>query len=138
MRSVAMDTNADIRHVITAVDLATNWENDVPVLATPVLLWLAEKACMAVVDAALEPGELTVGCRHDDAAHLAATPVGWQVTMSARLIGQDGTLLHFAVTAEDGEETVYRGRHTRAVIQRARFEDRLARKVAGTAPAMAS
>ncbi|SDG11177.1 fluoroacetyl-CoA thioesterase [Lentzea fradiae] len=117
-------------HVVRDRDRATAWENDLPVLATPVLLWLAEVTSMRVVEDALEPSEMTVGFEHDDARHLGATPEGWTVTVTSTLSEVDGRMLRFSVEAHDGVEVVYRGTHVRAVIDREKFLRRFEEKAA--------
>jgi fluoroacetyl-CoA thioesterase len=108
-------------------DLATAWRNDVPVLATPILLWLAELACMRAIADTLPEGDMTVGLSHDS-AHLAPTPEGWSVQVSASLTQIDGRKLVFAVEASDGRDTVLKGTHIRAIVNRERFVRNLAAK----------
>ncbi|MEH1026736.1 hotdog domain-containing protein [Micromonospora profundi] len=124
MLPIDVGTSATHTHVVQAADCATNWGNDLPVLATPVLLWLAEITAMRVVEDHLAEGEMTVGYGHT-ATHLAATPQGWTVRLHARLTRVDKKLLHFEVTAEDDRDVVFTGEHIRAVVDRARFVERL-------------
>lgn len=116
-----------LSHEVTESDLATRWRNDVPVLATPVLLWLAELACMRAIDGCLEPGAMTLGYGHS-VRHLAPTPGGWTVQIEAELVDMTDKLLAFEVRASDGRETVLEGRHERAVVDRERFLSRIERK----------
>ncbi|MER6693767.1 hypothetical protein ABT329_33035, partial [Streptomyces minutiscleroticus] len=53
--------SATRRHVVGPRDLATAWDNDVEVLATPVLLWLSEVTAMDVLGDHLTEGWMTVG-----------------------------------------------------------------------------
>ncbi len=103
--------------------LATAWENELPVLSTPILLWWAELAAMDAVSGAISPPWMTVGAHHD-AAHLAPTLAGVDVEVTARLVAADGGLLTFEVTAHDGTREVLTGRHTRGVVHAERFRDR--------------
>jgi predicted thioesterase len=109
---------------VTQADLATNWRNDVPVLATPVLLWLTELACMDATDTCIETGSMTVGYQHD-VRHLAATPHSWNVQIVAELVEIDGKMLKFEIAANDGQDEILQGFHTRAIIKREPFLDRL-------------
>jgi fluoroacetyl-CoA thioesterase len=129
---------AELTHVVAECDGANAWGNDLPVLATPVLLWLGELVCMRAVRDQLQDDEMTVGAAHD-AGHLAPTPVGASVHVSARLTAVDGQRLRFEVAAEDDSELVYRGTHDRVVVSRSRFERRVAQKSAlvGGVPAAA-
>ena len=78
----------------------------------------------------LDPAEMTVGFKHDNAQHVAATPQGWTVTVTATVTEVDGRMLTFSVQAHDGVEVVYRGTHVRAVIDREKFLRRFEEKVA--------
>jgi predicted thioesterase len=132
MRELPDTLTGTHRHQVTEADAATRWRNDLPVLATPVLLWLGELAAMQALGSYLQDDEMTVGLSHD-ASHLAATPVGEQVFVTAVLVQQRGNRLVFEVSAHDGVEEVLRGTHTRAVVSRSKFLARLAEK-AGKQP----
>ncbi|MDQ3935486.1 MAG: hypothetical protein M3340_12740 [Actinomycetota bacterium] len=123
----AVGAAATLEHEVRERDLATAFANDVPVLATPVLLWLAEVAAMRAVEDELEPGAMTVGAAHR-ARHLAATPLGGNVTVTARLVEVDGGRLRFEVAGHDETEEVLAGEHDRFLVEAARFRDRVRRK----------
>ncbi|MEU1756434.1 hotdog domain-containing protein [Micromonospora matsumotoense] len=99
---------------------------DVPVLATPRVLALAEAATVAATAPRMPAGRTTVGVRVE-LAHLAATPVGRTVVAHARLVEADGRRLLFEVTVTDGGTTVASGRVERALVDRQRFVERAAR-----------
>jgi predicted thioesterase len=122
--TVLLGKSACIRHTVTDEDCARRWGNDLQVLATPVLLWLSEIAAMEVIAPAVPATTMTVGLSHDS-AHLAPTPVGDVVTVTATLTGACGKRLTFAVEAADSRDTVLRGVHERAAVNRDRFLARL-------------
>ena len=97
------------------------------VLATPALVGLFEQAAMRALDGVLAEGEGSVGSVVE-ITHLAPTPAGAEVTVRARLTAVDGREAWFDLEAEDARETVARGRHSRIVVEWARFERLLARK----------
>jgi predicted thioesterase len=97
------------------------------VLATPALVGLFEQAAMRALDGVLDVGEGSVGSLVE-IIHLAPTPAGAEVTARARLTRVDGREAWFELEAEDARETVARGRHSRVVVDRARFERLIARK----------
>lgn len=113
-------TSATLTHTVTPEDSAAHWGNDIDVLATPILLWLSEIAAMRVLGDAVADPWMTVGLHHDT-GHLAPTPTGEDVHITARLTQVDGKKLTFEVEARDSHATVLRGTHRRAVIDRARF-----------------
>ena len=97
------------------------------VLATPALVGLFERAAMHALDGLLDDGEGSVGSVVE-ITHLAPTPAGGEVTVRARVTAVEGRQAWFELEAEDAQETVSRGRHARAVVDRARFERLVARK----------
>jgi len=106
---------AGFSHTVTDADTAVAaGSGDVPVLATPRVLALAERA--SVEDA----GAPTVGARVE-LEHLRATPVGATVTVEAVLERVDGRRLEFAVRVADGERLAARGWVIRVVVDRAAF-----------------
>jgi fluoroacetyl-CoA thioesterase len=98
------------------------------VLATGYLVALCEWACVELVKPHLDwPAEQTLGT-HVDLSHAAATPPGFTVEVRARLEAVEGRKLVFSLHASDGVGTIAEGRHERHVIERARFERKLAAK----------
>ena len=105
----------------------------VPVLATPVMINLIEAAALAAAEHLLPPGHQSLGI-HLDVRHFAATPVGMRVYATAELIGIEGRTLSFRVEARDEREPIGDGRHERVVVNVARFDQRVQRKLGNTAP----
>jgi predicted thioesterase len=93
---------------------------DVPVLATPRLLALAEQVTVQAVREHLAEGETSVGTRVE-LEHLAASPQGTHVLISAELTEVDGRRLVFAFEAHDRQKLVSRGTIERVVVDRAKF-----------------
>ena len=84
---------------------------------------------MAALSGALPPGQTSVRIKAE-LEHLAATPVGMEVTAAAELIGVDGRRLIFRVEARDAVEVIGRGRHERVLVDEARFLARTEQKKA--------
>lgn len=120
---------ATLVHNVRSADLASSWGNDMPVFATPIMLWLAEIACMRAIEPAIDASQITLGYRHE-VGHLAPTPENWTVTFTAELVSVEGKMLVFDVAAHDGVDTVLSGRHTRAMLARDRFAEKVRRKAA--------
>jgi fluoroacetyl-CoA thioesterase len=113
--------SAQVRHTVTDDDTAIALRSgDVPVLATPRVVALAEEATVAAVEGTLEPGSTTVGYRVQF-DHLAPTAVGGVVTAEAVLETIEGRRLTFRVSVNDAHGLVAAGRITRVVVERARF-----------------
>jgi predicted thioesterase len=99
---------------------------DVPVLATPRLLALAEAATVRAVERHLPPGETSVGTRVE-LEHLAASPLGAHVQIGVELTEVDGRRLVFAFEAHDKHTVVGKGTIERIVVDRAKFLARATR-----------
>jgi predicted thioesterase len=116
---------AEITHLVGEGDTATAMgSGDVPVLATPRLLALAESATVAAIAGTLSSDTTSVGTRVE-LEHLVASPVGARVSVRAELVGVDGRMLRFEIVAEhpDGR-VVAHGRISRVVVDRVRFLQR--------------
>jgi fluoroacetyl-CoA thioesterase len=98
-----------------------------PVLATPVLLGLFEKAAIAAMVDRLSAGEGSVGTGAS-LKHLAATPIGQTVTITARITGTEGKQISFELEAHDESEKIAVCSHDRFIVDVARFTGRLAKK----------
>lgn len=99
------------------------------VFATGYLVGLLEWSCILALNPHLDwPGEQTVGT-HIDVSHEAATPPGLTVTVKVTLVEVDGKRLVFDLEATDGIDVISRGRHERFIIDRAKFDARLEKKV---------
>jgi fluoroacetyl-CoA thioesterase len=100
----------------------------VGVLATPVMINVIEAAALAAVEHLLPRGYQSLGT-HLDIRHFAATPVGMRITARCELIGVDGRTLSFRVEARDEKEPIGDGLHQRVVVNVARFDERIQRKL---------
>src|SRR3954464_10837345 len=99
------------------------------VLATPVMINLIEAAALAAVEHLLPPGHQSLGTLLH-VRHIAATPVGMRVTATATLEKVDGRTLAFRVEAHDERELIGDGTHERVVVNVAKFDQRVKRKLA--------
>jgi fluoroacetyl-CoA thioesterase len=93
---------------------------DVPVLATPRVLALAEAASVGATATRMPPGSTSVGTRIE-LEHKAPTPIGRTVVAEARLAKADGRRLTFEIVVREGDRVVAEGRVERIVVDRQRF-----------------
>jgi fluoroacetyl-CoA thioesterase len=103
----------------------------VPVLATPVMINVMEAAALNAIEHLLPDGYQSLGIRLD-VTHHAATPVGMRVTANASVIGIEGRTVRFTVEARDEKEIIGAGTHERVVVNVARFDERVQRKLGHT------
>lgn len=120
----SFNSTASITHTVSPDDTARALgSGDLEVLATPRLLAWCEEATCAALD--LDPSRTSVGTRVD-LEHLAASPVGAEVTATATVIHADGRLLRFQVAALDSNGTLLgTGEIRRVVVDRERFLARI-------------
>jgi predicted thioesterase len=102
----------------------------IPVLATPVMINLFEAAALDAAERLLPGGYQSLGTVLD-IRHIAATPVGMRVTASAVIVRVEGRTIFFNVEAHDERELIGDGRHERMVVNVARFDERVQRKLRG-------
>ena len=86
-----------------------------------------EIAASRVLQPFCAPGEMSVGVTVET-THTAATPPGSTVRAHARYLGRDGKFYAFEVWAEDEKGEIGRGKHSRAIVERARLEASAARR----------
>ena len=98
------------------------------VFATGFMVALVEWACVDLIKPHLDwPREQSLGT-HVDLSHLAATLPGMSVEVRARLERVEGRKLVFHVSARDDLDVITEGRHERHVIDKSRFDQRVAAK----------
>ena len=102
----------------------------IAVLATPVMINVIEAAALNAVEHLLPSGHQSLGI-HLDVSHVAATPVGLQVTATAEVVRVEGRTITFRVEARDEFEVIGGGTHQRVVVSVARFDERVQRKLRG-------
>ena len=97
------------------------------VYATPRMVSDVEYACRDFLLAHLDAGEDSVGA-HVSIDHLAATPLGLSVEISAKVVEVDRRKVTFEFTVHDPVEPCGRGKHVRFVVETAKSRERLAAK----------
>ncbi len=105
----------------TAIALGSG---DLPVLGTPKVVALVEQAAVAAIAGHLEAGSTSVGT-YVSLDHLAPTPVGGTVVAIATVVGVEGPTATFEVTVTDAGKVVARGSHTRFIVDRHRFMEKV-------------
>lgn len=98
------------------------------VFATGFLVGFLEWACIKAINPHLDwPQEQTVGT-HINVSHQAATPIGLNVAANVELTHIEGRKLTFNVEAHDGVDVISTGTHERFIINREKFDAKLANK----------
>jgi len=128
-----LNATATAQIVVGAADLASalpvEMDDAFPdVFATARMIGLMEIAAARVLQPLLGPGELSVGVAVD-VTHSAPTPLGAQVTATARYAGRDGKLFLFEVSAADPAGEIGRGWHKRAIVSSEHLQSGAARRI---------
>lgn len=128
MASISVGLKHEIRRRVTD-EIAINFLGlaGTRVLGTPFLIMLLEMSSRDAILPLLDPGSDSVGTEVN-LRHLAATPMGMEVTFRSEVIGVDDRRVRFKVAAFDEKEQIADGTHERFVINVERFAKRLAEK----------
>ena len=127
------NTTATATLIVGPNDLASSISGETgdsfpPVLATARMIALMEIAASRVLKPLCGPGELSVGVTVD-INHTAPTPMGAEVTATARYVGREGRLFLFEVSCADKGGEVGRGWHKRAIVSSERLQTGAAKRV---------
>jgi fluoroacetyl-CoA thioesterase len=121
------------REITVSSNMTTSflWEGE-NVLSTPAMIMEMEETCRLLLKEQAIPGKDwdSVGTIVD-IKHLAATPVGAQVFLEAKVASVDGRRVMFEVEAYDRLDRIGEGRHERFIINvpkfRAKFDEKARR-----------
>jgi len=104
------------------------WEGE-NVLSTPSMILEMEETCRLLLKEQFvrDPDWDSVGTVVD-VRHLAATPVGAEVYLKAKVVSVDGRRVMFEVEARDKLEKVGEGKHERFIINIPRFREKFNEK----------
>ena len=97
------------------------------VYATPRMVSDVEYACRDLLLEHLDDGEDSVGA-HVSIDHLAATPLGLEVTIDVRIVDIEKRRVTFEFSVRDPVEECGRGRHVRFVADKAKSFERIKAK----------
>jgi fluoroacetyl-CoA thioesterase len=103
------------------------------VYATPRMVLDVEYACRELLLEHLDEGEDSVGA-HVSIDHLAATPLGFEVTIDVRITEIEKRRVTFEFSVRDQVEECGRGKHVRFVADKARSFERIKAKRAKVGP----
>jgi predicted thioesterase len=94
------------------------------VLSTPQMILFMERTCRNLILSMVDAGHDTVGT-HVNVSHCAAAPMGAKVVFSAELLEVNNRRANFRVEARLGDKIVGEGTHQRAIIEIARFAEKV-------------
>jgi fluoroacetyl-CoA thioesterase len=130
MANIPIGTKGEERLLVTS-EVAIDFlgVENARVLSTPNLIQNLEITARNSIQPLLDPGFDSVGT-HVNVAHLAAAPMGMNVTFRSEVLSVKDRRVNFKVEAFDEKEKIAEGTHERAVVDIARFATRVAAKAA--------
>lgn len=96
----------------------------IEVFATPAMIGLMEATAQQSVISCIPDGAITLGTEVN-VKHLKATPIGQRVICKTELIVVDGRQLIFKVNAFDEGGEIGNGIHTRFIVDKEKFMNKL-------------
>ena len=119
------DTNEIKRIVTDEITAAAGGSGALRVFGTPFLVALMENAGLELIARELPEGKSSVGIMVS-AEHTAPTPVGMEVTVKVTVtnVSANGKIVDFDMEAWDEAGPIGHGKHSRAVIDTARFMEK--------------
>jgi len=130
MANIPLGTKGEEKLLVTS-DVAIDFlgVENARVLATPHLIGNLEMTARNSVKPLLDPGHDTVGTQVT-VSHLAATPMGMNVTFRSEVIAVTDRRVTFKVEAFDEKDKIAEGTHERGIVNIAKFATRVAAKAA--------
>jgi fluoroacetyl-CoA thioesterase len=131
MHHISIGAKREEKHLVTSeVCIRFLGAEGARVLSTPHMIGMMEYACRNAVLPMLEAGYDTLGTKVS-VSHLAAAPIGSCVTVTAEIAGVTDRRVEFRVEAWDETQKIGEGTHERAIVNVARFTERMAEKKPG-------
>jgi fluoroacetyl-CoA thioesterase len=128
MKPVPVGAKGKFEQAVETRHLASELDSSLAaVLSTPTMVAMMEQAAIEAIKPFLDAGESSVGMSIE-VSHTAATPPGHRARAEAEVTKVEGRRLEFSVRAFDDVEQIGSGTHRRAVIDAAKFNDRLKAK----------
>ena len=128
MKPIPVGARGEHSKTVAVADLASTLDPSLAaVLSTPTMVAMMEQAAIDAIKPFLNAGESSVGMSIE-VSHTAATPPGHRARAEAEVTKVDGRRLEFTVRAFDDVEPIGSGSHRRAVIDAAKFNDRIKTK----------
>ena len=129
MRPVPVSSKGNYTITVAEEHLASKLDASLArVMSTPTMVGIMEMAAINAIKQYYDLGETSVGASIE-VQHIAATPPGHLIRAEAEVTKSEGRRLEFSVRAFDEAEEIGSGIHRRAIIDAAKFNERLKSKV---------
>ena len=123
--NIPVGTTAENTITVTREMTVAHFRDEMPeVFGTPIMIYYMEVTASDAIVPHLPAGWVSVGVLVN-VKHLAATPVGMKVKLTARVVEVGHNTITFAVEAYDEVEKIGEGIHVRAPVEMSRFIKRV-------------
>ena len=121
------------KKILTTPEMAASrfHESSPRVLSSPSLVTFMQTSCVELMAPFLEEGEMAVSIRIE-MSHFASVPIGMTLTIRTEVIRVKGNSIYFKVQAFDEMEEIASGYNDMFIIDEARFERGIRRKLEKT------
>ena len=127
-KPVPLGTRGEAETTVQFKNTLTAWKEHLPpVFATPNMIGMMEAAAYKALEPFCEGDEVSVGTAIN-IVHRAPATVGMTITAEAVLESFDGRFYTFKVTAHNGIEVIGHGTIARAIVSKAKFEEKQRQK----------
>jgi fluoroacetyl-CoA thioesterase len=127
-KPVPLGTRGEAETTVQAKNTLTAWKAHLPpVYATPNMIGMMEAAAYNALEPFCEGDEVSVGTAIN-IVHRAAAVEGQTIKTQAVLDSFDGRFYTFKVSASNGHEVIGYGTVARAIVSKAKFEEKQRRK----------
>ena len=128
-KAVPIGTRGDAETTVQFKNTLTAWKQHLPpVYSTPNMIGMMEAAAYNALEPFCESDEVSVGTAIN-IAHRAPAVVGQRVKTEAVLESFDGRFYTFKVSASNGIEVIGYGTIARAIVNKAKFEEKPRKKM---------
>jgi fluoroacetyl-CoA thioesterase len=131
-KDIPIGTRGEAQTTVEFKNTLTAWKEHLPpVYSTPNMIGMMEAAGYNALEPFCEGDEVSVGTAIN-IVHRAPTAVGMKITTEAVLEAFDGRFYTFKVSASNGIEVIGYGTIARAIVSKAKFEEKQRRKALAT------
>jgi predicted thioesterase len=129
-KPVPLGTRGEAETTVQFKNTLTAWKDHLPpVYSTPNMIGMMEAAAYNALEPYCEGDEVSVGTAIN-IVHRAPAVEGQKITTEALLDSFDGRFYTFKVSASNGEEVIGYGTVGRAIVSKAKFEEKQRQKTA--------
>jgi len=131
-KTIPVGTRGEAETTVEFKNTLSAWKPELPpVYSTPNMIGMMEAAGYNALEPYCEGDEVSVGTAIN-VVHRAAATVGMKINTEAVLESFDGRFYTFRVSAHNGIEVIGHGTIARAIVSKAKFEEKQRRKAGST------